>query len=133
VEARESVETYPTVPNPETVDIKRLSIPIPITVEVTVEANSVGSMKLLTYAWSPWVVETKERVETYPVAPRPSTVDTRFPVVTSPLPPPPTEPSAVEKLEIEIPMVDWRPAVVETNERLETYDGNAIPKTDVAK
>jgi hypothetical protein len=22
------------------------------------EANSVGSIKLLTYAWSPWVVET---------------------------------------------------------------------------
>jgi hypothetical protein len=49
----ESVETYPAVPRPWTVEARFGPSPIPKTVDVILEASSVGSTKLLIYSWRP--------------------------------------------------------------------------------
>ena len=69
-------ETYPAEPNPVTVE---LSCVVRKVVEIklrTDDANSVGSIKLLTYLSSPAVVDINVAVETYPIVPRPTTVET---------------------------------------------------------
>jgi hypothetical protein len=57
VEANDAEDTYPAVPNPVTVEVKLDCNPIPTTVERTVEASSVGSIKLLIYRSKPKVVD----------------------------------------------------------------------------
>ena len=47
VEIKERVETYPEDPRPLTVDVKLLVIASPATVDVILDANSVGSMNVL--------------------------------------------------------------------------------------
>ena len=47
VETKLNVETYPEEPSPSTVDRREPPMAIPATVETIVDANSVGSMKLL--------------------------------------------------------------------------------------
>ena len=56
-------EIYPLEPNPWTVETKLLVIPIPETVEVIVEANSLGSMNVLMYVSKPLVVENSDNEE----------------------------------------------------------------------
>ncbi len=46
------------VPRPITVDVRLGCNPMPVTVERTVEASSVGSTKVLIYCSSPKVVES---------------------------------------------------------------------------
>jgi hypothetical protein len=76
--SRYVVLTYPADPSPVTVDWRLGPTAKPETVDKMVEANSVGSIKLLIYSSRPCVVDTREREETYPDDPRPSTVDSRF-------------------------------------------------------
>ena len=53
----DKVEIYPKDPKPATVDVKLLWRPIPVTVDNTVDANSVGSINVLIYDSKPVVVE----------------------------------------------------------------------------
>ena len=57
VDAKEALDTYATVPRPITVEVRFGCRPIPATVERTVEANSVGSIKVLIYRSKPNVVD----------------------------------------------------------------------------
>lgn len=57
VEAKEALETYPAEPRPVTVDVKLDCKPIPVTVERTVDASSVGSIKVLIKLARPKEVE----------------------------------------------------------------------------
>jgi len=108
VDTRDKVETYPDDPRPATVDANLPPKPNPNTVEVMEEVNSVGSIKLLIYSWSPWVVDTRDKLETYPEDPRPATVEVNL----SPRP----NPNTVEVIDevnsvgsIKVLIYSWRP------------------------
>ncbi len=89
-----------------------------------VEVNSVVSIKLLTYSWSPWVVDTKDSVETYPEVPRPVTVDASFasrPIVEiNPRDPRPTIVEVNSVVSIKLLTYSWSPWVVDTKDSVET-------------
>jgi hypothetical protein len=57
VDTKDTLETYPTVPKPITVEVRFDCNPIPATVERTVDASSVGSINVLMYRSRPKVVE----------------------------------------------------------------------------
>ena len=69
------LEMYPAVPRPVTVEANCEAKNVVETKFATVEANSVGSMKLLIYVRRPCVVEPSCDEEIYPAVPRPTTVE----------------------------------------------------------
>ena len=81
VEMSERVETYPEDPRPSTVDLMVPVMAIPATLEIIVDASSVGSMKLLMQFSNPFVVDINDKEEMYPEDPNPSTVDRKLAVI----------------------------------------------------